>query len=46
MFPFMRGTKHSQVGEALQEEWAPHVYDGELGMVLRHLSDVHDGMHI
>ena len=46
MFPFMRGTKHSQVGEALQEEWAPHVFDGELGMVLRHLSDVHEGMHI
>ena len=46
MFPFMRGTKHSQVGEALQEEWAPQVYDGELGLVLRHLSDLHGGMHL
>jgi hypothetical protein len=43
----MRDTKHSQVGETLQGEWAPHVYDGELGLVLRHLSDgVHDGMHL
>jgi hypothetical protein len=46
MFPFMRGTKHSQVGAALKDEWAPHVYDGELGLVLRHLSDLHGGMHL
>ena len=46
MFPFMRGTKHSQVGEELQEEWAPNIHDGELGLVLRHLTDVHDGMYL
>jgi hypothetical protein len=46
MFPFMRGMKHSQVGEALQEELAPYGYDGELGLVLRYLSDLHGGMHL
>jgi hypothetical protein len=32
MFPFMRGTKHSQVSEELMEEWAPIIDDGDLGL--------------
>jgi hypothetical protein len=46
MFPFMRSTKHSQVGEALMEEWAPIIDDGDLGLVLRDVSEVREGMYL
>jgi hypothetical protein len=36
----MRGTRHSEVGEALQEEWAPIIHDGDLGQVLRQVEEV------
>jgi hypothetical protein len=46
MFPFMRGTKHSQVSEAQVEEWAPIVHDGDLGLILRDASEVLPGMYL
>ena len=46
MFPFMRGTKHSQVSEAQMEEWAPIVDDGDLGLVLRDATEVRAGMYL
>jgi hypothetical protein len=46
MFPFMRGTKHSQVGEELMEEWAPIIHDGDLGLILKDCSDVAEGMFL
>jgi hypothetical protein len=47
MFPFMRGTKHSQVSEAQMEEWAPVIEDGDLGLVgLRDATEVQAGMYL
>jgi hypothetical protein len=47
MFPFMRGTKHSQVSEAQMEEWAPIIDDGDLGLVsLRDATEVQAGMYL
>jgi hypothetical protein len=44
MFPFMRGTKHSEVSEEQMEEWAPIIDDGDLGLVLRDVTEVAPGM--
>jgi hypothetical protein len=44
MFPFMRGTRHSEVGAALQEEWAPIIHDSDLGQVLRQVEEVQPQM--
>jgi transposase InsO family protein len=46
MFPFMRGTKHSQVSEELMEEWAPITDDGDLGLILRDITEVSEGMYL
>ena len=44
MFPFMRGTRHSEVGAELQEEWAPITHDSDLGQVLRQVEEVQPQM--
>jgi hypothetical protein len=46
MFPFMRGTKHSEVSEEQMEEWAPIIDDGDLGLALREVAEVKPGMFL
>ena len=46
MFPFMKGTKHHEVGEQTMSEFAPIVEDGDLGLALHSTADVKPGMYL